>query len=306
MNPFCNVLLSLILAGALAGCGDQKENPSAARAASAPEKKPEAAPVPANQPGVRTSSEVVSVTAPLVVEHQLDVTAQRDGIVAKISADTGARVGTSTVLAQLDDRQLKANLEAARAKTRSIAADLKNWQAEAEVLKADYIRAQRLYDEKLIAEEQLQHAKYKAESDQWDILRVKEQLNTANEEEHSLELELEKTRIMAPFGGLVARRYVREGQSVAKGDRLFWVTAEGPLRVRFTLPQMFIGRVKKGQQMPLTVPELAAEKHEVRIVEISPVVDPSSGTIELLAELVGNRGELRPGMTVAVQVPNPR
>jgi len=306
MNPFCNVLLSLIFAGALAGCGDQKENPSAARAASAPEKKPEAAPVPANQPGVRTSSEVVSVTAPLVVEHQLDVTAQRDGIVAKISADTGARVGTSTVLAQLDDRQLKANLEAARAKTRSIAADLKNWQAEAEVLKADYIRAQRLYDEKLIAEEQLQHAKYKAESDQWDILRVKEQLNTANEEEHSLELELEKTRIMAPFGGLVARRYVREGQSVAKGDRLFWVTAEGPLRVRFTLPQMFIGRVKKGQQMPLTVPELAAEKHEVRIVEISPVVDPSSGTIELLAELVGNRGELRPGMTVAVQVPNPR
>jgi membrane fusion protein (multidrug efflux system) len=246
------------------------------------------------------------VTAPLVVEHQLDVTAQRDGIVAKISADTGARVGTSTVLAQLDDRQLKANLEAARAKTRSIAADLKNWQAEAEVLKADYIRAQRLYDEKLIAEEQLQHAKYKAESDQWDILRVKEQLNTAKEEEHSLELELEKTRIMAPFGGLVARRYVREGQSVAKGDRLFWVTAEGPLRVRFTLPQMFIGRVKKGQQMPLTVPELAAEKHEVRIVEISPVVDPSSGTIELLAELVGNRGELRPGMTVAVQVPNPR
>jgi len=306
MNPFCNVLLSLILAGALAGCGDQKENPSAARAASAPEKKPEAAPVPANQPGVRTSSEVVSVTAPLVVEHQLDVTAQRDGIVAKLSADTGARVGTSTVLAQLDDRQLKANLEAARAKTRSIAADLKNWQAEAEVLKADYIRAQRLYDEKLIAEEQLQHAKYKAESDQWDILRVKEQLNTAKEEEHSLELELEKTRIMAPFGGLVARRYVREGQSVAKGDRLFWVTAEGPLRVRFTLPQMFIGRVKKGQQMPLTVPELAAEKHEVRIVEISPVVDPSSGTIELLAELVGNRGELRPGMTVAVQVPNPR
>jgi membrane fusion protein (multidrug efflux system) len=306
MKPFCKVLLFLPFIGAVTGCGDQKENSSAAQAASAPEKKPELAPLPANKPSSDASSEALSVTAPLVVEHQVDVTAQRDGIVANISVDTGARVGMSTVLAQLDDRQLKANLEAARAKTRGIAADLKNWQAEAEVLKADYIRAQRLYDEKLIAEEQLQHAKYKAESDQWDILRVKEQLNTAKEEEHSLELELEKTRIMAPFAGLVARRYVREGQSVAKGDRLFWVTAEGPLRVRFTLPEKFIGRVKKGQQMPLTVPELAAEKHDVRIVAISPVVDPSSGTIELLAELVGNRGELRPGMTVAVHVPNPR
>ena len=304
MKPSYRVLLFLLLmlAAALAGCADQKESPTTAQAASAPEKSPAAA----NKPASDAAAAELSVTAPLIVEHQVDVTAQRDGIVAKISVDTGARVGTSTVLAQLDDRQLKANLEAARAKTRSIAADMKNWQAEAEVLKADYIRAQRLYAEKLIAEEQLQHAKYKAESDEWDILRVTEQLNTAKEEERSLELELEKTKIMAPFGGLVARRYVREGQSVSKGDRLFWVTEQGPLRVRFTLPEKFISHVKKGQRMALTVPNLAAEEHDVKVVEISPVVDPSSGTIEVLAELLGARGELRPGMTAAVHVRNPR
>ena len=43
-------------------------------------------------------------------------------------------------------------MEAARAKTRSIEADLKNWESEMEVLKADYVRAQRLWNEKLIAE----------------------------------------------------------------------------------------------------------------------------------------------------------
>jgi len=302
MKPFCKVLLPLLVSAALTGCGNEKQNPSAAEAAPAPEKSPKAA----AKPSAETGPGVLSVTAPLIVEHQVDVTAQRDGIVARIFVDTGARVRAGTVLAQLDDRQLKANLEAARAKTRSIAADLKNWQAEAEVLKADYVRAQRLYNEKLIAEEQLQHAKYKAESDEWDILRVTEQLNTAKEEEHSLELEMEKTRIAAPFNGLVARRYVREGQSAVKGDRLFWVTEEGPLRVRFTLPEKFIGRVRKGQQMPLAASEPAAEVHAVRIVEISPVVDPSSGTIEVLAELVGYHGELRPGMTVAIDVPNLR
>jgi len=303
MKPFGKALLWLTLAGTLSGCGEQKENPSTAEAAAAPEKN---SAVAAIEPPAEASAAELSVTAPLVVEHQVDVTAQRDGIVRKISVDTGTRVGASTVLARLDDRQLEANLEAARAKTRSIAADLKNWQAEAEVLEADYIRAQRLYAEKLIADEQLQHAKYKAESDQWDILRVTEQLNTAKQEEHSLELELEKTRVMAPFAGLVARRYVREGQSVAKGDRLFWVTEEGPLRVRFTLPERFISRVKRGQLMPLTVPDLAAQKHAVKVVEMSPVVDPSSGTIEVLAELVGARGELRPGMSVAVHVPDPK
>ena len=306
MKPFCKVLLAFMFVAVLVGCDDQKENASTAEAAAAPAKHPAAPPVEASKTAAESVSDLLAVTAPLIVEHQVDVTAQRDGIVAKILVDTGARVGTSNLLAQLDDRQLKANLEAARAKTRSVAADLKNWQAELEVLKADYIRAQRLYEEKLIADEQLQHAKYKAESDEWDILRVKEQLNTSKAEEHSLELELEKTRITAPFSGLVARRYIREGQSVGKGDRLFWITAEGPLRVRFTLPEKFIGRVKKGQQLLLTLPEHATEKYDVRIIEISPVVDPSSGTIELLAELVGNRGELRPGMTVALHVPNPR
>src|SRR4030095_25392 len=302
MKPFSKVLLFLIFIGAVAGCGDRKEDTSTARAAAAPEKNSTPAPTVANKPSGDASLDMLAVTAPLVVEHQVDVTAQRDGIVAKISVDTGSRVGASTVLAQLDDRQLKANLEAARAKTRSIAADLKNWQAEAEVLKADYIRAQRLYDEKLIAEEQLQHAKYKAESDQWDILRVKEQLNTAKEEEHSLELELEKTRIMAPFGGLVARRYVREGQSVAKGDRLFWVTAEGPLRVRFTLPEKFLRHLKKGQKLSVTSPDLPDARHFSKVVEVSPVVDPASSTIEVLAQLLGARGDLRPGMTVVVHV----
>jgi membrane fusion protein (multidrug efflux system) len=154
----------------------------------------------------------------------------------------------------------------------------------------------------LIAEEQLQHAQYKAESDQWDILRVKEQLNTARNEERSLELEAEKTRIMAPFSGLIARRYVREGQSVSRGDRLFWVTAEGPLRVRFTLPEKYLGHLKTGQEFPLSAPDLPESKNTVKVVQVSPVVDPSSGTIEVLAEVVGAHQELRPGMNVVVHV----
>ena len=62
------------------------------------------------------------------------------------------------------------------------------------------MRAKHLWDLGLISQEQLQHAQYKAESDQWDIKRVQETLNTSHNEERSLELELEKTKITAPFG----------------------------------------------------------------------------------------------------------
>jgi membrane fusion protein, multidrug efflux system len=282
----------------LLGCSDQRSEVSAATPQPATAK---AAALPVRSNDV-PADDALTVTGPLIVEHQVDVTAQRDGIVARIAVEAGARVSVGTLLAQLDDRQLVSNLEAARAKTRSIEADLRNWESEMEVLKADYVRAQRMWNEKLIAEEQLQHAQYKVESDKWDILRVKEQLNTAKQEERSLELELEKTRVMAPFSGVVARRYGREGQSVAKGDRLFWVTAEGPLRLRFTLPEKYVGHLKRGEELPLFVPDLPTEKHVAKVIAISPVVDPSSASIEALAELIGARGELRPGMTVAVRI----
>ncbi len=208
-------------------------------------------------------------------------------------------------MAQLDDRQVNANLEAARAKTRSIENDLKNWQAEAEVIKSDYVRAQKAWKEGLIPEEQLEHAKYKAESEGWDIKRVTELLNNARQEERSLELEMEKNRILAPFDCLVARRYAHEGQSVARGERLFWVTEEAPLLLRFTLPEKFLGRVKIGQTLPLTSPDVPQETHTARIKEVSPVVDPSSGTVDVLVELQGPRGELRPGMTASVRLEPP-
>ncbi len=281
------------------GCGDARTvAPDVTNAASIP-------PAPKAAVPAEAADTSLTVSGPIIVEHQVDVTAQRDGVLAKISYDAPARVKAGTILAQMDDRQIAANLEAARAKSRSIAADLKNWESEAEVLKADHMRAQRLWDLGLISEEQLQHAKYKAESDQWDIKRVAETLTTAHQEERSLELELDKTKITAPFDGLIARRYVREGQSVSKGDRLFWVTAESPLLLRFTLPEKYFGHVRSAQQFEITSPDVPGEKHAARVKQISPVVDPSSGTFEVLVELTGERGSLRPGMTANLRVENP-
>ena len=303
-----DVLMWAVLAAALmiASCGESTPttpgvtnaaNPPAANAAPAAVKPVALDPSDAN-------TDVVS--GPIIVEHQVDLTAQREGILYKIYLDAPARVNAGTVLAQLDDRQISANLEAARAKTRSIEADLKNWEAEAQVLEADYVRAQRLWDLGLISQEQLQHAQYKAESDKWDIKRVTELLNTSREEEQSLELELEKTKITAPFNGLIARRYVREGQTIAKGDRLFWVTAEAPLLMRFTLPEKEFGHMRLGQQFEVTLPDAPGEEHAARVKEISPVVDPSSGTFEVLVELLGDRGSLRPGMTANLKLKNLR
>lgn len=256
----------------------------------------------------QTSSEAGEFVAsgPIIVEDQVDVEAQRDGVVDRVLAEPGTPVKKGQLLAALDDRQISADLEAARAKTRSTEDDLKNWEAEAKVLDSDYARAEKMWEAKIIPQEQLDHAKYKAESDQWDVKRVSELLTNAKQTEQSLELELEKTQITAPFKGIVARRYVRAGQTVARNDRLFWVTAIAPLRIRVTLPEKFLGHIKSGSIIAVTPAEdLGSDRHyRARVIEVSPVVDPASDTIEIMAELSGDTSGLRPGMRANVHVPD--
>jgi RND family efflux transporter MFP subunit len=260
---------------------------------------------PTKSDGATNASEFLA-SGPIIVEDQVDVSAQRDGVVAKVLAEPGTQVKKGQLLAALDDRQVQADLEAARARTRSTENDLKNWEAEAKVLDSDYARAEKMWQAQIIPKEQLEHAKYKAESDQWDVKRVSELLANARQVERSLELELEKTQITAPFNGVVARRYIRAGQSVAKNDRLFWVTAVAPMRIRVTLPERFLGRIKTGVTLGISPAEgaNAVRRYRAKIIQVSPVVDPSSDTIEILAELSGDTSGLRPGMRADVHVPD--
>lgn len=293
-----SIILLIAAALLLSSCSDSRPAEAAAATTLAP------APITPAPAATPTHNDIFVASGPLIVEHQVDVASQRDGVVTEVRADAGTPVKKGQVLALLDDRQISADLDAARARTRSTAADLKNWEAEAKVLQADLNRAQKMWEADLITKEQYDHARFKAESDQWDVKRVQELLVNAQQTERSLELELEKTRICAPFAGIVARRYIRDGQQVAKGGRMFWVTETAPLRIRFTLPERFVGRVQRGTSFAVTSPDTGDAQYSARVLEISPVVDPSSGTIEVLAQIVNPSKDLRPGMTASVRIPN--
>lgn len=257
-------------------------------------------------PSSSAAPDTYLATGPIVVENQVDLTAQREGMIATIQADVGKLVRKGDLLAQLDDRQAVADRDAASAKVKSIEADVKNWEAEVKVLEADQERAEKEWEAQLITKEQLEHVRFKVVADRYELEREQQELQNASDQLRSRELELEKTRILAPFDGIVARRYVRAGQQVNPGDRLFWVTAVSPLRVKFTLPEKFISTIHLGQQVIVTAAEINGANHEAKIIQISPVVDPASDTIEVLAQLVGTAGDLRPGMSAKIGLEKPR
>jgi membrane fusion protein (multidrug efflux system) len=258
----------------------------------------------AAQPSADSDQDVIS--GPIVVENQIDLEAQRDGVVSRIIADTGTMVRKGQLLAEMDDRQLSAERQAADARAKSIAADVKNWEAEAKVQENDLTRAEGMMKADLITKQELDHARYKLTASQFEVEREKQNQQNAEATLRALQLEQEKMRIVAPFDGVIARRYVRAGQKVSKDDKLFWVTAVSPMKVKFALPEKFAGKVKTGEEITVTSVSMPDEKHAARVTMVSPVVDPSSGTIEVSAELLGAPGELRPGMTANIHLDKQR
>ena len=285
------LVVPILMALALAGCSSDR-----------PAAVPTAAASPAPDTTKATASpEFYQTTGPIVVENQVDVAAERDGVVARIVADVGVRVRKGDLLAQFDDRQLVADHDAAVAKALSVEQDARNWDTEIKLVQNDLARDEELYKYKLITQQQVEHTRFKLEGARQQREREVQSTRQAQDMAKSLELELAKTRIVAPFDGIVARRYVRAGQNVAKNDRLFWVTATEPLNVRFTLPQELVAKVRTGSMVSVTGAGSGTAR-EAKVTQVSPVVDPASGTIEVQARLEGDAGELRPGMTVTIKI----
>jgi membrane fusion protein (multidrug efflux system) len=286
--------MALGLAMTLTACSEQMP-PSVAAA-------PEPTAVVPRPSSAPLSDDTFTASGPLLVEHQLDLLAQRDGMISKLSADVGARVKMGDALAEMDDRQLMADMDVARSKAKSAEADLKGWQSEEKVLDADYDRAKKLWDAQLIPLEQFEHVRFKSEEEHFEVQRAEQSLAAAKATQQSLALELEKTRVRAPFPGVISRRYVRDGQQVTRGDRLFWITGDGPLRMRFTMPEKFIGQIKKGLRVSLTTPDVPDRSYKAKVVEVSPVIDPASSTFEVMVQVENSDIDLRPGMNASVNL----
>ncbi len=113
---------------------------------------------------------------------------------------------------------------------------------------------------------------------------------------------LEGSRIVAPFDGVVARRSVRAAQQVKKGDELFWVTAEGPLHIVFTVPESAMQAFSRGAPLELDSAALPSLRQPAKVVKVSPVVDPASGSIEVNALLEHPSPSLKPGMSMQIRL----
>ena len=289
-------LAAALAAAVAAGCSSES---GAERAGTSPTRPAAAAAVAPNAiSGARATAAEREIPAVLTVEHEVDVVAEHDGEVVELAADEGKKVETGGLLARLDGRQVAAALEQARADLKISEYNVKYNEAELHANQARLQRAQLMFNEGLGSKADLDTADFMAKGSTYDLESWKANVEKHRAQVRALELEMDKTRIRAPFGGIVSRRYVRQGDVVAKGTRCFRLSQLSPLLVEFQVPETDPRKPSAGQTVRGTLASDPNRSFDARIARVSPVIDAASDSYEVTATLVNPPADLKPGMAV--------
>ncbi|MGA7921982.1 MAG: efflux RND transporter periplasmic adaptor subunit [Candidatus Acidiferrales bacterium] len=294
------VLLACVISVAavvFSGC----DNSTVASNPSASQPPPVVAPPPTPSAANTKSGDVFSV---LTVEHQVDVAAQHEGVVITVSKDEGSAAKANEVLGQLDDRALQMELVKARDELQVEDNNRKYKEAELKAKSAAYRRQQQLRALGLSSDADLEAAEFEMKAAEFDLHGYEALVESGHAEINRLNLEQDQTRIRAPFAGVVVRRYIREGQSISKGDKCFRVSQLAPLQVQFQVSESSPRRPSAGATVELSLVGDSSRTLSARVVKVSPTIDAASDSYDVVAQLSGSGiSDLRPGMAVRVNWP---
>ena len=216
---------------------------------------------------IATGDYRVTAEATLEGSVQRVVTAPQDGYIAQAHSRAGGIVHAGDVLATLDDRDLK--LEQLK------------WASEREQLLKEYRSALASHDRA-----------------QASILSA--QVSQAEAQLQLLAEQLARTRLIAPFDGLVVSGDLSQslGAPVKRGEILFEVAPLASYRVMLNVDERDIAEVASGQQGELALSAISGETMPFTVTKVTPVsvVEDGNNFFRVEARLGQSSERLRPGM----------
>ncbi len=272
---FPGVLFALLLAS----CG-QAEKAKPAPADPAPR------PVRVGRVELRPMERTLPVVGTLSARDEATVSAQVAGQIERNHVDFGDRVTAGQELVLID-------VTAYEALVRQSAANLARATASAANAAQNLKRIQELQKEKIASISDLEQAVAESGKTQADVKALEATDAIAR-------LNLERSRVRAPFAGAVAQRLASVGDYVAIGTPILRLIQTDPLRLRLEVPERESVAVRPGQAVRLTV-DGDTNTYPGRIVRIAPALREADRTLLVEAD-VPNQGGLRAGLFARAQI----
>ncbi|WP_372902906.1 efflux RND transporter periplasmic adaptor subunit [Rhodohalobacter sp.] len=184
--------------------------------------------------------------------------------------ERGERVEKGEVIAQIDDRLIQAQYEAAKTGF-DLAEDTFN-------------RFEALHADSIISTQDFNSAK--AQRDQ-----ARAQLN-------QVEKQLQDAKIEAPFSGRIEERFVSTGELINPGMPVVRLVNTDQIRVLAGVPERYSGEITEGSAVQINFRTVNNDSMESQITYASNVLDPETRTYAIEIEMQNSGQLIKPEMVV--------
>jgi len=240
-------------------------------------------PVQVGQARVTTMAPTMQVAGTVISRDDALLSAEVEGRLVSV-AEVGTRVEVGDVIARIEDTIL--NLRATE-----LAAEVSRAEARLKFLEAELVRVERLAETNLAAISLIDQTLSERDVAASDLVVVNARLDQVQDQ-------LDRTRIAAPFPGVIAERRAQAGERVSVGDSVVRLFNPDNLEVVARAPLDYYRYVRAGDELSVRV-----GRDEPMISPVRTVVSVG-GENQHVFELRLDVSEALPvGQTVRVTVP---
>ena len=234
--------------------------------------------------------------------RKVSVYSRTSAMVSTLSIEEGAMVKTGDLLATLDDREIRNELDQARIAVDQSQLSLEQAGVRAQLSATNFERALSLYDQKLTSKQEFDQAALTNRTDELAYETAEQALGSARARLEAAQIQLEYTEIRSPFDGVITARMIEIGDRLGANQEVFWLEEFPPLWARIFVPERNLPQLREGQLADIKVETYGERTFRGRIKMISPTIDAETGTVKVTLELDQPQGMLKPGMFGTVYI----
>ena len=244
--------------------------------------------------GGTLSGDGITANGYVVARTKASVAASIPGRLEYLGVTEGSRVRRGAVIARIESGDYAAALASARA-------TLAQFDAQAAQASRDYRRAQSLRSQGLNSESDLEDARTRSEVLAAQVASARAQVRLAA-------VNLENTRVKAPFDGTILRKDAEVGEIVAPSSagggltRTAIVTMAdlGTLEVEVDVNEAYIARIRNGQPAAITLDAYPDTSFRGQVRQVVPTADRQKATVLVKVSILDRDPRILPEMGAKV------
>ncbi len=214
---------------------------------------------------------------------------ETDGLVTELRVREGDRVARGQALVMLRTTPLELKLQAAQAR-------LKEARAREKLAEKSLERFRQLVEAKTISRQQLDESRY--EYDAWQG-----RIETLRAEIASIQFDIKRSTIRAPFNGIVVSRHTEVGQWSDTGESVLEILSTDTQEIHVDVPEKYFNDLEVGVDLNVTFDSLPDQTYAAYIRALIPRADTGSHTFPVKLRLRNSSENISAGMLARATFP---